>query len=277
MLCVSGLDLTIVGRYDYAHTGFYSIATAPTNFMIAIIGAAMAPLMPAAAALAVSRNPEQMGGVLARMTRYATTLLLLSSLPVMVGGYWLLRVWVGPVYALAVLPMLRILMLANVIRNMGAPYANFLVATGSQRFAIAGASLEAVVNLAASIFLARRIGAIGVAYGTLIGSFLSVGMHFAISMHFTRPQFDISRLRLFLSGIARPLLIGLPSLLLVRQWWLPAAPSMGWLLWPLWAVSTLLLVWLVGLAPAERISLQAGVRAHLEHIGLYTAGAAAAP
>jgi O-antigen/teichoic acid export membrane protein len=277
MLCVSGLDLTIVGRYDYAHTGFYSIATAPTNFMIAIIGAAMSPLMPAAAALAVSRNPEQMGGVLARMTRYATTLLLLSSLPAIVGGYWLLRVWVGPVYALAVLPMLRILMLANVIRNMGAPYANFLVATGSQRFAIAGATLEAVVNLAASIFLARRIGAIGVAYGTLLGSFLSVGMHFLISMHFTRAQFDISRPRLFITGIARPLLIGLPSLLLVRDWWLSGAPAMGWLLWPLWAAGTLLLVWLMGLAPAERISLKTNVRAALGRIGLYAAGAAPAP
>jgi hypothetical protein len=102
-------------------------------------------------------------------------------------------------------------------------------------------------------------------------------MHFLISMHFTRAQFDISRPRLFITGIARPLLIGLPSLLLVRDWWLSGAPAMGWLLWPLWAAGTLLLVWLMGLAPAERISLKTNVRAALGRIGLYAAGAAPAP
>jgi O-antigen/teichoic acid export membrane protein len=263
MLCVSGLDLTIVGRWDYGQTGFYSIGTAPTNFMIAIMGAAMAPLMPAASALSVHRTPEGMGQVLARITRYSSTLLLVSGLPLMVGGYWLLRVWVGATYAVHVLPYLRILVLANVVRNLCAPYANMLVATGSQRFAMFGATGEALLNLGASIYLARHMGAIGVAYGTLLGSFVSVGMHFAVSMHFTRTQFAIGRARLLAVGIGRPLLIAVPSLLLVTRWWTTGAPAMGAGMWVLWAVSTAALAWMVGLQATERISLIGLVRSRM--------------
>jgi O-antigen/teichoic acid export membrane protein len=140
MLLISGLDVTIVGRYDFVHTGFYSIATAPTNFMLAIIGAALAPLMPAASASSVHRLPSEMGALLAKATRYTTSLLLLTGLPLMVGGYWILRIWVGHAYAVQVIGYMRILVLANILRNLCAPYANMLVATESQRFAIAGAA-----------------------------------------------------------------------------------------------------------------------------------------
>ena len=61
MLCVSGLDLTIVGRYDFPQTAYYSIAVLPTNFMLALLGAALAPLMPAASALSVHKTPAEMG------------------------------------------------------------------------------------------------------------------------------------------------------------------------------------------------------------------------
>jgi O-antigen/teichoic acid export membrane protein len=273
MLCVSGLDLTIVGRWDYGQTGFYSIGTAPTNFMIAIMGAAMAPLMPAASALSVHRTPAGMGQVLARITRYSSTLLLVSGLPLMVGGYWLLRVWVGATYAVHVLPYLRILVLANVVRNLCAPYASMVVGTGSQRFAMATSVGEAVVNLCASVYLVRHIGAIGVAYGTLLGSFVSVGMHFAVSMHYTRRQFAIGRLRLFMVGIGRPLLIAAPSLLLVARWWSPGAPEMGPGLWVAWLFSSLAVIWLMALNAAERNALIDGVRSRVGHVRVTTTGA----
>jgi O-antigen/teichoic acid export membrane protein len=273
MLCVSGLDLTIVGRWDYGQTGFYSIGTAPTNFMIAIMGAAMAPLMPAASALSVHRTPEGMGQVLARITRYSSTLLLVSGLPLMVGGYWLLRVWVGATYAFHVLPYLRILVLANVVRNLCAPYASMVVGTGSQRFAMATSLGEALVNLSASVYLVRHIGAIGVAYGTLLGSFVSVGMHFAVSMHYTRTQFAIGRLRLFGAGIGRPLLVAAPSLLLVTRWWVPGAPAMGAGLWSLWLLSSVAVVWLAALSAGERLSLLGVLRTRVRKARFAAAGA----
>ena len=252
MLCVSGLDVTIVGRYDFGQTAFYSIAVLPTNFMIAIMGAALAPLLPTASALAVQRTPAEMGSMLAKTTRYSSLLLILCGLPLLVGGEMILRLWVGPAYAAQAIPYLRILVLANMLRNLCLPYSSMLIATSSQKVAIIGASAEASVNLISSVLLAKHFGAIGVAYGTLLGSFVSVGMHFALSMRYTYPIMKVTRLRLLLSGMLRPALVAAPSLILVRLWWRSARPELGITAWTFWAVTTCAIAWWACLEATER-------------------------
>lgn len=255
MLCVSGLDVTIVGHYDFGQTAFYSIATLPTNFVIAMMGAALGPLLPTASALSAERSAAAMGQVLARVTRYSVLLLGLSGLPLLVCGHWLLRLWVGQEFALHSIAFLRVLVVANIIRNLCLPYATMLVATGRQKVAIAGAVAEALVNVAASIYFAQRMGAIGVAIGTLLGSLVSVGMHFGLSMHFTYRTFAITRLRLLLSSIMRPAIIFLPSLLCVGRWWNIGAPAFSPISWAAWTLSTLGLGWFAGLERSDRTRL----------------------
>jgi len=255
MLCISGLDVTIVGKYDFGQTAFYATAVLPTNLLTAIIGAAFAPLMPTASALNVHRSPVEMGAVLARATRYATALLLATGIPLLVAGYWILRIWVGPTYAVHSIQFLRILVIANILRNMGMPYAAMLVATESQKIGIAGAVAEAAVNVACSIYLVRHIGAIGVAYGTLIGSFVSIGMHFTVNMHYTKAKFAVSRLRLIMAGIVRPTLIAIPSLFLVRSWWSDSPPAINLQSWLAWALCTSMFVWFAALNTEERGAL----------------------
>ena len=255
MLCVSGLDVTIVGHFDFGQTAFYSIASLPTNFILSIMGAALGPLLPAASALSASRSAEAMGELLSRLTRYSTVLLLLCGLPMMLGGYWILSLWVGGAYAAHTIAFLRVLLLANIVRNICLPYATMLVATGRQNVAIAGATAEAVVNVTCSILLAHRIGAMGVAYGTLIGSFVSVGMHFGVSMHYTYRTFSVTRARLFLNGVLAPLTVAIPSLVVVLFRWsalLPRLTAGGWLAW---GSSTLLLAWAAGITARERTQL----------------------
>jgi O-antigen/teichoic acid export membrane protein len=255
MLCVSGLDVTIVGHFDFGQTAFYSIATLPTNFILSIMGAALGPLLPAASALSASRSAEAMGELLSRLTRYSTVLLLLCGLPMMLSGYWILSLWVGAAYAAHTIAFLRVLLLANIVRNICLPYATMLTASGRQNVAIAGATAEAVVNVTCSILLARRIGAMGVAYGTLIGSFASVGMHFAVSMHYTYRTFSVTRARLFLKGVLGPLTVAIPSLVVVLFRWsalLPRLTAGGWLAW---GSSTLLLAWEAGITAGERAQL----------------------
>ncbi len=259
MLCVSGLDVTIVGKYDFGQTGFYSIATLPTNFAITIVGAALAPLMPSVSAMSVLRSPAELGALLTRVTRYTSTILLVTGLPLMVAGYWLLRVWVGAGYASHTIGYMRILLIANILRFTCAPYANMLVATNSQQIAIAGVVAEAVTNVVLSIYLAAHIGAIGVADGTLIGSFVSVGAHLIFNMRFTKAKFDVSQTRLFLTGLVRPAAIAVPSLLLIPLWWSTSAPAFSSKIWFGWALSTIALVWFAGLRATERDTLLAFV------------------
>jgi O-antigen/teichoic acid export membrane protein len=203
--------------------------------------------------MSTQKSAREMGDLLARATRYTTILLLLTGLPLIVCGFPILRLWVGPDYARHTLNYLRILVFANVVRNLCAPYATMICATGRQGAATASAISEAVVNLGSSMYLASRFGAIGVAEGTVLGSFVGIALHFALSMHLTHETIAISRSRLFLKGLLQPGVIALPSLALLPLWWSHAAIT------PLfvvsWGLSTLVLAWFSGLSGNERASM----------------------
>jgi O-antigen/teichoic acid export membrane protein len=252
MLCVSGLDITIVGHYEYTQTAYYAIATLPTNFVLLIVSSMLGPLMPASSAMSTRESPAGMGDFLARITRYSTVILLLTGLPLIICGFPILRIWVGATYATHTLVYLQILITANIIRNLCAPYATMISATGQQGAATATAICEAVVNLGSSIYLASRYGAIGVALGTFIGSFVSVGLHFAITMHFTRPTLAISRARLFLEGLLHPAIILVPSLLVYLLWREDQSLILEPALVFIWGLSTLIIAWFGVLGNSER-------------------------
>jgi len=246
MLCVAGFDVTIVGHYDYVQTACYSIATTPTNFLLLIISSLIGPLLPASSAMSAQRSASELGDFLARTTRFCTGALLLTGLPLIVCGFPVLRLWVGSANALHTLRYLRILVFANVIRNLCLPYTTMICGTDRQGAATAAAVTEAVVNMGSSVYLASRFGAIGVALGTVFGSFVSVLLHFAISMHFTQQTLAISRSRLFLRGLLQPAIIAIPSVVLLPLWWSSTRISLSPRLIIVWSLSTLglCLVWL---------------------------------
>lgn len=254
MLCVVGLDLTIVGHYDFSQTGYYSIAILPTNFALMIMSAILSPLLPASSAMSTLQTPSAMGGLLARATRYSAILLLLTGLPLIVFGLPILSLWVGPSFAVNTVGYLRILVVANIIRNFCAPYATMVVATNRQGAALATAISEASVNLGASLYLASRYGAMGVAVGTLLGSLVSVSLHFLITMHFTQQSLAIARGRLFLGGIVQPLMIVLPSVALFSVG--KAAQNLPKSILVVgWVLSTLVIAWYLCLSRLERAEL----------------------
>jgi len=255
MLCISGLDVTIVGHYAFKEAGYYSLATLPANLIILIASAALGPLMPAASALSTLRTPFAMGEILLRATRYSTILMLLTGLPLLVGGYPILRLWVGSEYATHSAKYLYILVLATMLRNLCLPYATMVVAIGQQRVATAAAIAEALVNLGSSIYLAHSFGAMGVAAGTLLGALVSVSMHFAISMHYTHATMLITRMKLFGGALVRSALVAIPSVLLIPFWWNSVEGSLGPHLYFIWAVATLLITWFGALNGTERHAL----------------------
>jgi O-antigen/teichoic acid export membrane protein len=255
MLCVTGLDIAIVGHYDYLQAAYYSIATLPTNLMLLTVAAALGPLMPAFSAMSTRRSPEEMGNVLVRTTRYGALILLLLGLPLIFCGFSILRRWVGPEYALHTFKYLQILVLANIIRNLCAPYANMICGVGRQETAMITALSEAAVNLGSSLYLASRMGATGVALGTLIGSFVSVSLHFVITMHYTRANIAVSRRRLLVEGLLHPAIILIPSLVLLLVQGSPTPRNLDLVSAVVWGISTLLLAWFVALNTRERRDL----------------------
>jgi O-antigen/teichoic acid export membrane protein len=254
-LLVSGLDILIVGHYDYRNTGFYAVASSVTNFMLLVIGSIFGPVLPAISSLQAGSTPSQIGDLLVRVTRYCTLLLCLFGSTLLFAAYPLLSLWVGHNYAVRSALYLEILVLGNVVRQLTYPYALVVVATGRQHLATIAAIAEAMVNIVVSVLLVKRIGAVGVAIGTLIGAFISLGMHLTVSMHYTQSTILIRRSRYALQGLLRPLLSLTPSFLLYPFWrrfeMIPANPA----LLAAWVCLTLAIAWRIGLTAEDRQGL----------------------
>ena len=254
-LLISGLDTTIVAHFDFASTGYYAMAAAATNFMLMLCSNIVSPLLPAISSLQASRTAAQLGDLLVRATRLNVAILLLFALPLLVGGYPLLTLWLGALYAKKSLLFLELLVVGNVFRQLGYPYALFIVATGKQRYATVAPIAEAIVNIVASIVLARRYGAVGVALGTLLAAFVGLVGHLLISMHYTQSTIAVRRARFVLQGILRPAVCILPTLAIIPLWRRYALVPMHPALLCAWVITTLALLAWLGLNQAERSQL----------------------
>lgn len=262
MLMISGLDLSVVGRFDYSATAYYAVAASLTNFVTLAQSSIFAALLPASAVLNARDDAKKLGSVLIDATRYGMLLLLAMAVPLLMGGYFILRMWVGEVYAAHSLAILQVLVVANVVRLSALPYATLLLGTGEQRKVILSPLAEGVTNLVASVLGAWKFGAIGVAYGTLIGSFISVGFHFFYNLPRTG-AIEVSRIALLRRGVLRPLLcLGPLGVLLLGYYLMPGAPGVARHAVALVAaVSVGVLFWNVGLLSSERRELGHALRA----------------
>ncbi len=260
MLIITGLDTTIVGHVDYRETAFYAVAATPITFLSMLLQAGLSPLMPATSAMSVTHSPARLGDTLLRSTRYAFLILQASGLPLMLFGFGLFSLWVGPVYARHGLVLLRILVLAHIVRNLCAPYATMVIATGMQRFATWAGVCEAAVNLLTSVLLGIRFGAVGVALGTLIGAVVGVAVHFLVSMPRTAGTLAVSPGTLLRKGVLRPSLTLLPALVLLPFFWNPVAVPYTALFVLGWALATGLLFWRYEITGGERTALFATLR-----------------
>jgi O-antigen/teichoic acid export membrane protein len=257
MLMVSGLDLTIVGIFDYKATAYYAVAVTLTNFVIQTQGAIFAALLPASAALNARGDAQKLGTLLVSSTRYGMLILLATALPLLLGGKYILRFWVGAVYAEHSTLLMEVLVVASVVRLSVLPYATLLLGTGQQRKVIMSPLAEGITNIIASIVGAHLFGAVGVAIGTLIGSFVGVGLHLTHNMPRTS-AIAVNRLALVKEGLFRPLVCACPFglLLLSQVMRLYVSTGVSLLFLAIATLSTGFLLWNYGLVSAERRKLE---------------------
>ncbi len=260
MLLISGLDTVIVGHYNYQNTGFYSIASSATNVMNVLISSLFGPMLPALSSMQAGATSGRMGEIVIKTTRYCTLLLCLLGLPLLAGAYPLLNLWVGSNYASRSALYLAVLVIGNIIRQLALPYVITVVATGKQHLATISAIAEASVNIALSIWLVQKMGAIGVAIGTLVGAFVSLGTHVMVSMHYTRATILISRSRFALLGLLRPLVCITPTILLYPFWKpLTMIPAPAAIL-AAWVITTVAIAWGIALTGEDRFQLTGALR-----------------
>lgn len=213
MLLVTGFDLILVGRFQFNAVTAYSVSAAMITFVAGALSAVLNVMMPHAAALHARQDPEELGRLVVLSTQVGVILLIFSGIPPLIYAAPILRLWIGQQYVPTGQPILVVLLIANMIRLVGLPYAIVLISAGQQRFIKISPLTEGITNLIASVALGAMMGAIGVALGTLIGSVFSVTTHLFYSMPRTNAEIRFSRKKYLFSGVLTPLLCVAPLLL----------------------------------------------------------------
>jgi O-antigen/teichoic acid export membrane protein len=204
-MLVTGLDLVLVGRFQFGALAAYGVAAGLVSFIIGVQYAIFGAIMPEAAVVHARKDSAQLGRMVLTSTRLGVLLLLLTGMLLLIYVTPLMRLWVGAAYAAQGHGLLTILLIANMVRLIGVPYAVVLIGTGQQRQVLVTPLAEGFTNLAASILLGYRFGAIGVAWGTLIGACVNLAAHLWYSMPRTYRIIRFTRYKFMFSSVLMPL------------------------------------------------------------------------
>ena len=208
---ISGLDVIIVGHYDFAAVGAYSVAVLLVAFFTGANYAVSAALLAPIAVLQERGEWLRIRNLVIHVTRLSSFLDIALTLLVFLFGGALLRRWVGESYALQALPILKILVIANAIRLLGAPFSAALIATNQQHHGISGSVTEGISNLAFSIAGALAVGAIGVAWGTMAGAIIGISWILLLTVGWLKKPV-VSRSELLIECCLRPVFCSLPMI-----------------------------------------------------------------
>jgi O-antigen/teichoic acid export membrane protein len=252
MLLVSGLDIVIVGYYDYQAVVYYAVSSSLITFIIGLQGSLFSVLTPHAAVLSAREESNYLGELLLKATRYGLLVLLLVGLPIITFAKEILSLWIGKEYGEAGALILQILIAANIIRLIGAPYTTMVVGVGQQKLIILSPIIESIVNLLLSIILGKLLGGKGVAIGTFIGSFVSIGGHVLYNMPRTK-KITFFKIKYLYQSIFIPIFCFAPIILYLFIKFLLQKESTATIeLGVSCALLSLVLVLFVGISSAER-------------------------
>jgi O-antigen/teichoic acid export membrane protein len=219
-------------------------------FLVQAQGAVMRALVPTATVLSARSDRQGLNRVLLNSTRYGTLLLCWIGIPAVILARPFMTLWLGNDFASHSFPILQVLLIANMLRLTFLPYATIITGVNQHnKIAIVGLA-EGLVNITFSVFLGQRFGAIGVAFGTLIGAAASILMHLVYSMSVT-DSVSVKRSDLLSRGFLIPFLSFVPWLFLWRICDSRTA-QISFLLHLLGCGIALLLSWTVSIASVER-------------------------
>jgi O-antigen/teichoic acid export membrane protein len=255
-LLVTGLDIALVGFFDFGSVAYYTAAATLITFILGLQNALFTAMIPASAVLEARSDTQELGRILLSTSRYGMFILLASGLPLLLATKPLLSFWVGADYAAHAGRILQVLVVANVIRLSAVPYAMLLIGTGQQRLVTVSPLLEGFSNLAVSLIAGALLGAIGIAVGTLVGAIVGILANFVYNLP-RSTRISASRFAYLRDGYLRPLVCGSPVFLLFPLRHIFSSDSACAIFL---AVLVLALTWAVGFSAGERERIRTWLR-----------------
>lgn len=268
MLLIGGLDVLIVGRFDYHATPFFALAVTLVTLIVGTIGSFANALVPVAAGSA--HDPSALRSLLLRGSRMTLAISIVATAPLLVGGKGILTVWVGHAYAIETVGILQLLAVAAFIRNGLLAYVMLAIGTGLQRKMTVTPLIEGGLSIVLSLLFVQRYGALGVAAAKIVSGLTGVGL-ILIQNALRDVLGGMGRREILLRCVVKPLAAVVPitavGLLILRAGGenLFAAASM-------FAVS-LVSVWFCTLSGDDRAEAISMLRARLGKVAVLAGGA----
>ena len=176
ILMVSGLDLLIVARVNFAAVPGYAIALSFLVFLSGSISAIAGPCLPLFAAHLA--KADQSAFVVLFLVWQKRLLVLVAALCTLLwftpNAFWQFLLQDSAPIFTQVFP---ILLLASCLRLSTLLYSLAILSANLQHRIVLSPLVEGSVNLACSVLLGLYIGVIGVALGTLLGALVCLALH----------------------------------------------------------------------------------------------------
>jgi O-antigen/teichoic acid export membrane protein len=167
-------DNLVVGAFLSAEAvAFYAIGGRFIEYF-GQLGASLAQtFLPVASNMAAQDQERQLRRLLIQGTRAAVLVSLPIAAALFLRSETFIGLWMGPAYAQPSGQVLRILLLSAMAINCNRVGGNIVLGLSKHKPFAVWQSLEAVANFTLSVYLVRRIGITGVAWGTVIPSLVS--------------------------------------------------------------------------------------------------------
>jgi O-antigen/teichoic acid export membrane protein len=164
-------DNLVVGAFtSAAAVTFYAIGGSLIAYARQIVASVTTTFSPMASTFEARGSHHDLRTLLIQGTRAALMVSLPIEIALFLRGETFIGLWMGPQYARPSGMVLRVLLLSLVACTGSAAACGIVYGMEKHRPVALWAILEGVANLGLSIFLVRRIGIVGVAWGTTIPS-----------------------------------------------------------------------------------------------------------
>lgn len=166
-------DNLVVGAFtSAAAVTLYAIGGSLIMYARQIVGAMTTTFAPLASTYEAQGSQQDLRRLLIQGTRAALLVSLPVELALFLRGETFISLWMGPQYAHPSGTVLRILLISLIVSTGSAASGGIVYGMEKHKRLAKWAVLEAATNLGLSIFLVRRIGIYGVAWGTVIPSLI---------------------------------------------------------------------------------------------------------
>jgi O-antigen/teichoic acid export membrane protein len=162
-------DNMVVGAFlSVGLVTFYSIGGSLTVYSQQIVSGLSTTFTPMASGFEATGKMDDLRRLLIRGTQASLALVLPISLALFFRGKTFIGLWMGPRYSQVSGTVLQILMISQFFVVADITAGNVMFAIGKHKAVAKAATVEAILNLGLSIFLVKKIGIYGVAWGTSI-------------------------------------------------------------------------------------------------------------